>query len=207
MACVESGAIAKEIEELEEELSTLRARLDDDDASFTTLEQQVDALRYRLTETRDSMRTNERRLADKRVELAAAQRKEHLDAYGEEVDKYRAARSRVAGAAENFLNELESYDGQVVALRHLLDEMRDAFGDEDERVAEVTAALAEEADELNTSWAAVVDAAEWRVQKPDASSPHEDGGNAANGDDLSDELQTAAAEHRVSRIREYFNKG
>ena len=204
---MESGAIAREIEELERELSSLRARVDEDNSSFTTLEQQIAQLRESLTQTQDTVRMHELRLAEKQVALSEAQRLERLDSYDEDVGRYREARDRVAEAAKTFVAELDAYDGEVINLRKLLEEMRAAFGT-DERVAKVEAALAEEKEKLNGSWESVVEAAKWRIAEPveeevDDAEPVA----ASNGDDLWGDLQrTAAQEGRTSRILEYFNK-
>jgi chromosome segregation ATPase len=200
---VRSKQIAHEVEELERELSSLHARLDDDDSSFTSLEQQIAELRGRLTETRDGVRMHELRLAEKRVELVAAERLEHLEAYADDVEKCREARKRVADAATGFLAELEAYDGEVVSLRHLLDEMRATLGADDKGVAEVEAALSEESQELSGSWQAVVDAAKWRIAKPPQP---ENTASESNGGDLAEVLQKHAEDRRVSRVLEYFTK-
>jgi len=204
---VESAAISREILELEGELSSLRARLDEDNSSFTTLEQQIAQLRESLTQAQDTVRMHELRLAEKQVALAEAQRLERLDSYEEDLGRYREARDRVATAAKTFLAELDGYDGEVINLRKLLEEMRAKFGP-DERVGKVEAALGEEQEKLNGSWEAVVEATKWRIAEPakeevdEAEPPAE-----SNGDELSDDLQKAAAqEGRTSRILEYFNK-
>jgi predicted nucleic acid-binding Zn-ribbon protein len=212
---VESAAIAREIAELERELSSLRSRVEEDNSSFTTLEQQIAQLRESLTQTQDTMRMQELRLAEKQVALADAQRLERLDSYEQDLGSYRDARGRVSEAASAFLAELETYDGEVINLRKLLDEMRAAFGS-DERVAEVETALDEEAQELNDSWKAVVNASQWRIAEPTHTEEDEDEAPAeatSNGSDLSGDLQKRAEdgqkrspEDRTSRILEYFNK-
>jgi chromosome segregation ATPase len=205
-ASVRSEAIAQEIKELEQELSALRARLDDDDSSFTSLEQQIAQLRQSLTQTQETVRMHELRLAEKQVALAEARRLERLDSYEDDLARYREVRSRVAGAAKAFLAEVESYDGEMSGLRKLLEEMRAAFGD-DERVAKVEAVLAEEREQLNGSWEAVVEAAKWRIAPAEKEAVEEaEPAAKSSGDDLSDDLQKAAQERRTSRILDYFNK-
>jgi chromosome segregation ATPase len=197
-----SGELNHEIEELEGQLSALRARLDEDDSSFSSLERQIGELRDRLTETRDGVRKHELRLAEKRVELAEAKRLERLEAYDRDLAEYREARTRVAGAARSFLEELDAYDGDVVRLRQLLEEMGEAFGADDPRVGELAAALQEEQDELNGWWQAVVGATKWRIVE----SPEGEEVPAAQSDgDLARDLQERTEEKR-SRIREYFGK-
>jgi chromosome segregation ATPase len=204
---VESAAISKEIEQLEGELSGLKARVDEDNSMYSALEQQIKSLKERLSETHDAVRGHEARLADKRAALAEAERLERLAAYHADLARYREARGRVGKAADNFLAELEVYDGEVVRLRKLRDELQDAFGS-DEHVAEVDAALNEEADELMTAWQAVVGAAEWRIRdaaKASAAPPP----RAANGQDSAEkpaEQKPAEDEGRASRILEYFSK-
>ncbi len=189
--------------ELEQELSTLRARLDGDNSSVASLEQQIAELRDRLAETRDGVHMHELRLAEKKVELEAAERLEHLEAYGQDLKSYREARKRVAEAAAGFLAELDAYDGEVVSLRQLLDEMRAEFGAEEARVTEVEGALGEEAEELNGWWKAVVGAAKWRIVEPREAVAEP---AAESAPDLAKELQERTEEKRVSRILEYFGK-
>jgi chromosome segregation ATPase len=191
--------------ELEQELSTLRARLDGDSSSVASLEQQIAELRDRLKETRDGVHMQELRLAEKKVELEAAERLERLAAYGQDLKSYREARKRAAEAAAGFLAELDAYDGEVVSLRQLLEEMRAEFGAEDERVAEVKAALGEESEELNGWWKAVVGAAKWRIVEPPEAEAEEVRA-VESAPDLAKDLQERTEETRVSRIREYFGK-
>jgi chromosome segregation ATPase len=206
---VESAAISKEIEQLEGELAGLRARVDEDHSSFSALEQQIAALKGRLGETEEAVRGREAQLAQKRTALVEAQRLERLAAYEDDLAAYREAQARVGKAADTFLSELEAYDGEVVRLRKLRDEMREAFGD-DEHVAEVEAALDEEANELATAWKAVVGAAEWRIREAakatgEAPKPKPNGGRppAAAADD---DAESPAEEGRAARILEYFSK-
>jgi chromosome segregation ATPase len=205
---VESAAISKEIEQLEGELSGLRARVDEDHSSFSALEQQIAELKERLGETQEAMRGREAQIAEKRAALAEAQRLERLAAYDADLAAYREAQARVGTAADTFLSELEAYDGEVVRLRKLRDEMRDAFG-EDERVAEVEAALDEEANDLATAWKAVVGAAEWRIREV-AKAKGEGPKPKGNGDALvaaaDDDAESPAEEGRSARILEYFSK-
>jgi chromosome segregation ATPase len=207
---VESAAISKEIEQLEGELDGLRARVDEDHSSFSALEQQIAALKDRLGETEEAVRGREARLAEKRAAFAEAQRLERLAAYDADLAAYREAQARVGKAADTFLSELEAYDGEVVRLRKLRDEMRDAFGG-DERVAEVEAALDEEANELATAWKAVVGAAEWRIRdaakaKGEAPKPKANGDAPAAAAAADDEAESPAEEGRAARILEYFSK-
>jgi chromosome segregation ATPase len=195
MGGVESAAISEEIARLESEIAGLKARVDEDNSSFSSLEQQVAALKEHLSQTQDAVRGHEALLAEKRAELAQAHRRERLASYDADLAHYREARGRVGKAADTFLAELEAYDGEVVRLRKLRDELQEAFGS-DERVAEVDAALAEEAGELMGAWKAVVSAAEWRVR--DSATPKgapPDGTRAAED-----------GEDRTARILEYFGK-
>jgi chromosome segregation ATPase len=199
MEFVESAALSQEIEQLERELGDLRRRVDEDDSSFTTLERQIDALRQRLTETRDRMRLRERELTEKRAALADAQRLERLEAYEQEVAKLREAAGRLSTSAEGYLSELDAYDGEVLVLRKLAQEMREVFGAEDERVGAVETALSEQAQQLGGLWETVLGATKWRLR--------EEGTVEAEGDDLSSDLQKRAEEGRAPRrILEYFSK-
>jgi chromosome segregation ATPase len=199
MKFVETAALSQEIEQLERELGDLRKRVDQDDSSFTTLEQQIDALRHRLTETRDTMRLRERELTEKKVALADAQRLERLEDYEQEVAQLREAAGRLSTSAEGYLRELETYDGQVVGLRKLVQEMREVFGGEDERVAAVETALSEQAQQLGGLWESVLGATKWRLR--------EGGTVEAEGNGRSSDLQRRAEDGRTPRrILEYFNK-
>jgi chromosome segregation ATPase len=197
---VEAAALSREIEELERELAGLRTRVDEDNSSFSALEQQIDALRHRLTETRDAVRMRELEIAERKAALAAAERIERLESYEQDLAKLREARGRLTSGADAFLKELDSYDGEVVRLRKLLEEMREAFG-EDERVTAVETALNEEAQQLGGTWEAVVSATKWRVDQKTVveEAAREDG-------DLSKDLQERAEEGRASRILDYFSK-
>jgi chromosome segregation ATPase len=204
---MESATISQEIEQLEAELGELRTRVDEDHSSFSALEQQIAALKDRLGEAQQALQGREAQLAEKRAALAEAQRLERLAAYDADLAQYREAQARVGNAADMFLAELEIYDGEVVRLRKLREEMREAFGD-DERVAEVEAALDEEANELASAWKAVVGAAEWRIREA-AKAQREAPAPASNGDgpvQAADDDEIAPDEGRASRILEYFSK-
>lgn len=199
---MESAAISKDIEQLEGELASLRARVEEDNSSFSALEGQIAALKQRLSETQDAVRTQESHLAEKRAELSKAQHLERLEAFEKDLASFREARARVGKAAGAFLAEVEQYDGEAVRLRKLSGEMRDAFGD-DERVAQVEAVLNDEGHELNDAWKAVVGAAQWRIhEEPKDEETGKDDG------DLADDLQKRTEESRASRSRilDYFSK-
>lgn len=203
---MESAAIARDIEGLERELSSLRARADEDSSSFSALESQVAELRDRLTHTEESVREHERRLADRQAELAEAKRVERLAAYEEDLRSQRETGRRVAEAAGALLEELETYDNETLALRKLVEEMRVAFGS-DERVAEVEAALAQEPEELARTWEALVAAVKWRLaERSEPQDVDAEPETWAQEAELSEDLQGLAEERRRSRIMEYFNK-
>ena len=196
---MEAAALSQEIGELERELVALRTRVDEDNSSFSALEQQIDQLRNRLTETRDSVRAREQELAEKKAALEDAQRVERLAAYEQDLAKLGEARQRLMGGADAYLKELDSYDGEVIRLRKLLAEMRQAFGD-DQRVSAVENSLVEDAHELGGTWEAVVSATKWRLdEKPAVEEPAE-----LDSGDLSEDLQQRAEEGRASRILDYF---
>jgi chromosome segregation ATPase len=198
MQFVESAALSREIEQLERELADLRMRVDEDDSSFTALEHQIDALRHRLTETRDTMRLRERELTQKKAALADVQRLERLEAYERDVANLREAANRLSTSAEGFLSELDTYDGEVLGLRKLAQEMSDVFGGEDERVGAVESALSEQEQQLGGLWESVLGATKWRLR--------EGGTVEVAGDDLSSDLQKRAEDGRAARILEYFSK-
>jgi predicted nucleic acid-binding Zn-ribbon protein len=209
---VESAAISQEIERLESEVSSLRERMQQDNSSFSTLEQQIAELRERLSQTEGTLRMQELRLAEKQVALAEAQRLERLDAFEDDLRRFREAGGHLSGTVQAFLDELEAYDAEAISLRKLLDDMRDAFGD-DERVTKVAATLTEEG--LDESWRAVVEATQWRIVEPQKAEEvgEEKVEQAApeNGKDISEDLQKRAEEGRseegrASRILDYFSK-
>jgi chromosome segregation ATPase len=207
MVHVDSGAISREIDELQAELSTLRTRMAEDNSSFSTLEQEISELRERLTHAEERVAVHEARLAEKRAELAEAKRLERLAAYEGRVRDYRKARTAVAAAATSFLAEVEVYDRATAGLQEFLDEMRAAFG-EDERVAEVAAVLAEEPAELAGSWDAVSTALRGRrTDAPARTSPQFEDVAPSNGGEIAGEVEIRAEEVRPrARILEYFSK-
>jgi chromosome segregation ATPase len=198
MKTVESEGLRREVEDLERELSSLRTRVDQDNSSFSALEEQIAELRTKLSQTQDDVRMHEQRLAAKKAELAEAKRLERLEAYEEDLERFAEAQGRVSQAGENYVKEVDAYDGEVLRLRKLRDDMRDAFG-EDERVAAVDAALQGEAGRLHPTWSSVLGATKWRVDLELGD---------RNGDDLAKKLQEDAKkqadEGRTSRILDYF---
>ena len=200
-----SADLSREIEELERELGGLRARVDDDNSSFSSLEEQIDQLRHRLTETRDAMRSREQELTQKKAALAEVQRVERLESYEQDLARFRDARGRVTKASDAYVKELDSYDGEVLSLRKLLEEMRDVFGD-DERVTAVEKALGEEAQQLGGTWEAVVGATKWRLDELPAAEPDGEEPEKKEAEELPKDLQKRAEDGRASRTRimDYF---
>jgi chromosome segregation ATPase len=196
---MDSRTISNEIEGLEDELTKLRARVEEDSSSFATLEQQVAELRERLLTTRESVSQHEQRLESKQRELDEARRLEALANYKRDLESHSEAAVEVARAATDLLAVLDAYDQEVLRLRKLAEEMRRSFGD-DERVQEVQAALAQEPDELQATWESLVAATRWRISESD-DEPIE-----AEAEDLGEDLQKLAQERRRARIKEYFGK-
>jgi len=195
---LKSEAISQDIEALERDLASLRARVDDDSSSFAPLEQQVAELRENLLRTRESVTEREARLDEKRQELAETKRLEALAAYEEDLRSQREAGDQAATAATDFLAALDDYDDATLKLRRILEEMRGAFGS-DERVAKVEQALHEEPSRLRGTWEAVMAATKWRL---DARVEE-----TVAGEELPQDLQDLAQqERRRARIKEYFGK-
>jgi chromosome segregation ATPase len=198
---LKSVELSREIESVERELSNLRTRVEEDSSTFAALEQQVAELRENLTQTRSSVSEHEMRLAEKQAELAEAKRLEALANYSEDLESQREAAAQIARAATDLLAVLEMYDEDTLRLRKRLDDMREAFGD-DEGVAELAAVLAEEPAEVQSTCEAVLGAVGWRVR------------NAANGDTHDREAEVlpvepqkpASQERRRALIKEYFGK-
>ena len=194
-----SRELSHEIEAVEQELSELRSRVEEDSSVFAALDQQVAELRENLARTQSAISEHEARLAQKQAQLAEAKRLEALANYKEDLRAHREASARAIGAATDFLASLNAYDDERLRLRRLVEQMRDAFGS-DERVAEVEAVLQEEPEELRDAWVAVVGTIGWRI-------------NGANGDAaareaevLSEDQQGLAQERRVARIKDYFSR-
>jgi chromosome segregation ATPase len=194
---LKSEAISRDIEALERDLASLRARVEDDSSSFATLEQQVAELRENLLRTRESLAEREARLAEKRQELAETRRLEALAAYEDDLRSQREAADQAASAATDFLAALDAYDDKTLKLGRILEEMRDAFGS-DERVSKVEQVLQDEPSRLRGTWEAVLAATRWRLDE------HAKEGAAA--EELPQDLQEAAQERRRGLIKEYFGK-
>jgi chromosome segregation ATPase len=194
---LKSEAIAQDIEALERDLASLRARVEDDSSSFATLEQQVAELRETLLRTRESLTEREARLADKQRELKEAKRLEALAAYEDDLRSQREAADQAATAATDFLAALDAYDDETLKMRHILEEMRGAFGS-DERVAKVEQVLLDEPSRLRGTWEAVTAATKWRLE------PRVE--ETVAGEELPQDLQDLAQERRRARIKEYFAK-
>jgi chromosome segregation ATPase len=190
--------LSHEIEAVQQELSELRSRVDEDSSTFAALEQQMAELRENLAKTRSSVNEREHLLAEKQAELVEAQRLEVLANYQEDLQARRKASNDVTRAAATLLGLLEAYDDQTLRLRERLRDMLKAFG-RDERVTEVEAALAEEPAELQEAWDAVVGAIGWRLR------------SATNGESVDREAdvvlkepERVVKERRRALIREYF---
>jgi chromosome segregation ATPase len=196
---MDSRIISNEIEGLEDELTKLRARVEEDSSSFATLEQQVAELRERLLHTRESVSQHEQRLESKQRELDEARRLEALSNYKQDLESHDHAAVEVTRAATDFLAVLEAYDEEVLRLRKLAEEMRRSFGD-DERVQEVQEQLAREPEELRATWESLVAATRWRIGES------EDEPIETEAEDLGEDLQKLAQERRRARIKEYFGK-
>ena len=197
---MESEAISQDIEALERDLASLRARVEGDSSSFATLEQQVAELRENLLRNRESVAEGEARLAEKQQELKEAKRLEALAAYEDDLSAQREAADLAATAATDFLAALDAYDDETLKVRGLLKEMREAFGG-DERVAEVEAAVQGEPSRLRETWEAVMAATKWRLEAPAGVE------ETVAGEELPKDLQDLAQERRRARIKEYFGKG
>lgn len=193
-----SEAISEDIEALERDLASLRARVESDSSSFATLEQQVAELRENLLRTRETVAEREARLAEKRQELSETKRLEALAAYEDDLRSQREAGDQAATAATDFLAALDAYDDETLKLRRILEEMRGAFGS-DERVAKVEQVLLDEPSRLRGTWEAVMAATKWRLE------PRVE--ETVAGEELPQDLQDLAQERRRARIKEYFAKG
>jgi chromosome segregation ATPase len=194
---LKSEAISQDIEALERDLLSLRARVEADSSSFATLEQQVAELRENLLRTRESVAEREARLAEKRQELAETKRLESLEAYEDNLRSQREAADQAAIAATDFLAAVDAYDDETLKLQRILEEMRGAFGS-DERVSKVEQVLQGEPSRLRGTWQAVLAATKWRLDEPAQ--------EGAAAEELPQDLQEAAQERRRGLIKEYFGK-
>jgi predicted nucleic acid-binding Zn-ribbon protein len=196
---LESEAISHDIEAIERDLVSLRARVEDDGSAFATLEEQIAELRENMLRTRETVSEGEARLAEKQAQLAEAKRLEALAAYEDDLRSHREAADQAGSAAIGYLAALEAYDDQTLRLQLLLEQMRRAFGS-DERVAKVESVLGDRPAQLRETWEAVVAATKWRL------APQVD--VQATAEELSQDLQDVAQERRRApeRIKEYFGK-
>jgi predicted nucleic acid-binding Zn-ribbon protein len=206
---LKSEEISQDVQALESDLEALRARVEKDSSSFATLEQEVAHLRENLLRTRESVAEHEARLADKQKELAEAQRLESLEAYEDDVHTHHEAADRAVAAATGLLAALDAYDDETMKLRQLVEQMRSAFGSDDERIAEVESALGDESARLRATSEAVLAATKWRldVVVEETSEPEAEAEEAEPEEELSQDLQEIAQERRRARIKEYFGKG
>jgi predicted nucleic acid-binding Zn-ribbon protein len=194
---MDSQLISREIEDLEGELAKLRARVEQDSSSFASLEQQVAELRERLLHTRESVSEHEQRLESKQRELNEAKRLEALENYKQNLGSHNDTRLEVTRAATDLLTVLDAYDDDLLKLRKLAQEMRQTFGEEDERVGEIESLLKREPGDLRGTWESVVAAIGWRIRDAEHEGP----------ETLDEDLhQKLAQERRRARIKEYFGK-
>ena len=196
---LKSDIITRDIEALEDEISNLRARVEDDKSSYSTLEAQVSELKQSLERTLEAVKENELRVAEKQVELAQAKREEAAAAYKDALDSRREAADRVVQKAEDLLSEMDAYDGETLSVRRLMEDMRELHGFEEE-AAEIEAALAQEPADLRQAWERLVGAIKWRLE----TNYQEDLVDPDWAENLQEELQDAASARR--RIKEYFAK-
>jgi chromosome segregation ATPase len=194
-----SEDITRDIEALEHNISTLRARVEDDKSNYSTLEAQVSELKESLERTLAAVKENELRVAEKQVELAQAQREEAAAAYEDALESRREAADRVAQKAEDLLSEIDAYDGETLAVRRLMEDMHELRGFEEE-AAEIEAALDQEPADLRQAWARLVGAIKWRLE----TNFQQDLVDEDWSENLQEELQDAASARR--RIKEYFAK-
>jgi chromosome segregation ATPase len=194
-----SEDITRDIEALEHNISTLRARVEDDKSSYSTLEAQVSELKESLERTLAAVKENELRVAEKQVELAQAKREEAAAAYQDALESRREAADRVAQKAEALLSEMDAYDGETLSVRRLMEDMRELHGFEEE-AAEIEAALAQEPADLRQAWERLVGGIKWRLE----TNFQEDLVDPDWAENLPDDLQDAASARR--RIKEYFAK-
>jgi len=194
--------VSRDIEALEGELSGLRAQMEDDKSTFSTLESQIAELKESLARTLETVKQNELRLAEKQVELAQAEREEAAAAYRDALESRRASADRVTQKAEDLLSELDSYDGETLSVRRLMEDMRELAGNE-ERVAEMEAELAEDPEDLGAAFERLVGTIKWRLERTEED-VFVNGGRPM--DDLSEDLQEVAHARRRARIKEYFGK-
>jgi predicted nucleic acid-binding Zn-ribbon protein len=202
---VRSEEISRDIAGLEQELAGLRSRVENDTSTFSTLEAQVADLKQSLSQTLQTVKETESRLSERQSDLAQAQKEEAIEAYQDLLETRRQAGSRVSARAAELLSELDAYDDRTLAVRKLLEQMREMPGNE-ERIAEVETDLADEPGELRHSWEAVMAAVKWRL---DARRDEELTAEATRGvatEDLPEDLQKLAQERRRTRIKEYFAK-
>jgi uncharacterized protein YukE len=203
-----SEEIARDIEGLEQHLVRLRERAEIDKSSFSTLEARLAELKDSSTQTLQAVEHTETLLTEKKSELTHAKEEEALAAYKGALDARRGAGRRAAATAAELLSDLDAYDDQTLGVRRLLEQMNQMPGNA-ERIAEVTADLAQEPEDLRRAWEGLVAAIKWRLDAKRDEDLLEEAARSVMGraiDDLPEHLQGLAHERRRARIKEYFGK-
>jgi chromosome segregation ATPase len=201
---VRRQAISDRVAALEEELSTLWTRNEDETSSFSALESQAADLQQRLAETRARLGENETRLAEKQAELAQAKREAAAERYQEAFRVREQAAARVAEAAERVLAELDGYDEATRTLRQVIDDMRAVTGDG------VTAPdLEGDPEVLSGAWERLEERVRGRISEKLEDELVDAAAQSAMGhaiDDLPEHLREVAHARRRARIKEYLGK-
>ena len=126
--------ISNEISALEEKLSALRARADDEASSLAALESQLGGLHERLEETRGRLDGNSAKLEEKRAELVRPEHEPAADPHEEALRARDDAAARVAAAIEVVLTELDAYEEAAKTLEGDPELLLDAWNMLEERV-------------------------------------------------------------------------
>jgi chromosome segregation ATPase len=142
---VSSQEIAEELQQLEQKLTALRSRAEEEQSTFSELEEQVQEVSGKLVLTRQEVADLKELLADKRNELAAA-------AYDDAVQTREGVATRLAEAISQVLAELDVYDRAQQAVT-------DLQGSADGREAQTEPELATE------SWERLVNAVQQRINE------------------------------------------
>jgi chromosome segregation ATPase len=203
----DSGAVSRDVEQLEQELVDLRTSVEKDTSSFAELERQVGDLKDRLDRTVESVRSVEARLEAKRIELVEARRAEAVAAYKDHLSARDERALGVAHRTDELLAELDAYDRDTAATREILAEMRNHRGYE-LQAAEVEAELADDPEPYREAWERLAEVVKARSGKP----MEEQLIDAAERspipraiENLPEHLQDEAHARRRARIKEHFN--
>jgi chromosome segregation ATPase len=196
--------ISNEISALEQQLSALRSRADEEASSLAALESQLGGLHERLEETRGRLDGHSAKLEEKRAEVVQTEHQPAADAYEEALRARDDAATRVAAAAELVLAELDAYDEAAQTLRALVQSMSLA-----ERNGTGAAGAGDDPEVLLDGWNTLEERVRRRIGEKLDDELVEEAARSAMGraiDDLPVHLREIAHARRRARIKAHLAK-